>query len=159
MELEQPLRCSHAHCRAITKVRDTAIQSTGEPRLRHINSVGRKLFAVRAQVRRRESKFPAELLPRYHGAENRIFSSEHLSGFDQITLCDSAPDRRAAYDFAVYRHRLNADHVKIAGRAELFQQSEITGASLPERPLVPDANLPERMRMVDKLVDKIFRRR
>src|SRR2546421_11408658 len=159
MKFEQPLRLSRAHGRSVAEIRDAAIKSIRQPRLNDVNSVRWKLFAVRAQVRCGESKFPAELLPRYHGAENRIFSSEHLRGFDQVTLCDRAPDRRAAYDFAVHRHRLDAHHVEIAGRAELFQQSEITGTSLPERPLVPDANLPKRMRMVDKLVDKIFRRR
>src|SRR5437016_12560922 len=117
MKFEQPLRLSRAHGRAVAKIRNAAIQSIRQPRLNDVNSIRWKLFAVRAQVSRRESKFPAELLPRYHGAENRIFSSEHLRGFDQVTLRDGSSDRRAAYDFAVHRYRLDADHVEIPSRA------------------------------------------
>src|SRR5438067_6108996 len=117
MKFEQPLRLSRAHGRAVAKIRNAAIQSIRQPRLNDVNSVRWKLFAMCAQVRRGESKFPAEFFSRYHGAENRIFSSEHLRSFDQVTLCDRAPDRRAAYDFAVHRYRLDADNVEIPSRA------------------------------------------
>src|SRR5437588_3193171 len=117
MKFEQPLRLSRVHGRAVAKIRNAAMQSVGQPRLNDINSVRWKLFAVRAQVRRRESKFATEFFSRFHGSEDRVFAPKHLRRFDQVTLRDGSSDRRAAYDFTVHRYRLDADHVEIPSRA------------------------------------------
>lgn len=106
---------------------------------------------MRAQICRRKSKLSPQFFSRFHGAQDGVFASEHLRGFDQVSGRDRAANRCAAHDLAVHPHRGDSDHVEIRGRAELFQQSQIARAPLAERPLMPDANFAQRARIAYQL--------
>src|ERR1700682_329459 len=85
--------------------------------------------------------------------------AKHFGGPGKISFFDGLPDGGAADDVAIRRYRRNADDIEIEPRAEFLEKIEIPGPAFAERPFVADANLTQRFRIRDQLVDKLFRRR
>ena len=79
------------------------------------------------------------------------------SRLDEISLCHGFADRGAADDFAVYLHGLDSDDIEVVRLAESLEQRKVSGASLAERPFVPDANFLKRPRVRRQLAHEIFR--
>src|SRR5207247_8499421 len=105
-----------------SEIGDGAIKRPTQTGLRDIDSIRRKLLAVRAQVRSRKTELSAELFAADDRAENRVLAAEHLGCFHEVALFDRFPDRRAANHFTIHLHGLNADDVELVDAAQLFQQ-------------------------------------
>ena len=147
-----------AHGRAEAEICHAAIKVAGEPRLRRVDSVRRKLFAVRAQVRGRKSQLrprfsPAFTVPRMVYSRPSICVA--FAKFPSSTACRIAVLLTTS-PFTVTG--LNADDVEIVSRAELFQQSEIARAIFAEGPFVADANFAQRLRIGTSCRDEFLRR-
>ncbi len=103
MQLEDALRRA---CAIVGRTRGSLLRGHFFPlehSLRRINAVGRKLLAVRAQVRGRKSETAPEMLARLHRPENRVFAPEHRAGGREIPRLHGLPNGRAADDVSIRR--------------------------------------------------------
>src|SRR5689334_566407 len=138
-------------------VDDTVMQHTFQPRLDKINAIGWKLFAVCAQIRGRKTKLPSQLRSFPHRAQNGVVATEHHRRACEIAPFNTGANGRTANYRPIQFHRRDSDNVKIVPRPELAQKREIAGAIFSERPLVTNANLTQRSRVLGQLSDKILR--
>ncbi len=111
-----------------------------DPSLGEVNSVRRKLFAVRTEIGGGKADLIPDGFAMHHRAENGVIAAQHFGGFGEISGLDGLPDRRAADDMAIHADRGNADDVEIETVAEFLEQIEIAGTILAKRPLMSDAN-------------------
>src|SRR5205807_5055057 len=95
------------------KIDYATIQFAVDPRFRGINAVRRELFAVRAQVCRREPNLFSKVVTVRHGSKNCVFAAEHFCSFREVAFFDRLSDRCAANDRFVYFDRWNPNDVEI----------------------------------------------
>ena len=88
--------------------------------------------------------------------KNGVIAAQHLRRLGEISLFHRLADRRAAHHRPVHAHGRNSNDVKIKTAAKFFEKIEIARAVFSERPFVTDANLAQRLRIHDQLLDKMF---
>src|SRR5437763_2834562 len=136
---------------------DTVMQHAFKPRLDKINAVGRKLFAVRAEIRGGKTKLTAQLRSFSDRTQNGVVAAEHCGCTREIAPLNPGANGSTADHRPVHFHRRNADNIKMVPHPELAQKREIAGAIFPERPFVTNTNLAQRSRALGQLRDKILR--
>src|SRR5437588_10829448 len=102
MDFEHALRFSGANGRSNAQVNHATMTFIVDLCLGGINSVGRELFAVRAQIGGGKPDLLSQTVAASHRSENRVFATEHFDGGPEITLLTCLPDRRAAHDCDIY---------------------------------------------------------
>ena len=140
VKLEHALRDLTLDRRAHAEIDHPAESFPLEQSLRRIDAVRRKLLAVRAQVRGRETKTAPEMLPLLHRAEDGVTPPEHSGRGFEIACLDRPPNRSAAHDRAFGGDRLDANNIEIELSAEFFQERQIAGAIFAERPFLADTD-------------------
>ena len=117
------LRCSnigHIYETSRTQVDHAGMALSLKRGFGNIDAIGWKLLAVRAEVRRWETKFLSEIIAARHRSQNRIFTTQHRCCFREVSGFNGSANCRAADDFAVYLHRFHADDVEAVDFAELL---------------------------------------
>src|SRR5207302_8440622 len=97
MDFEHALRFSGANGRSNAQINHAAMTFIVDLCLGGINSIGRELFAVRAQIGGGEPDFLSQTVAASHRSENRVFAAEHFARGREITLLNCMYDSPAAH--------------------------------------------------------------
>ena len=156
MHFDHPLGCVAGNGGPESDIDDTVMQHAFQPGFDEVNTVGRKLFAVRAEICSGKTKLPSQLRPFPDRTQNGVIAAEHRGRTRKIAPLNAGANRSTANDRSIHFHRGNSDNIKLVPRPELAQKGEIAGAIFSEGPFVTNTNLTQRFGALGQLGDEIF---